>query len=42
LSSAFNASAKKTWEMMNKVTGGKFMVRKRFMQVLNSLIGYSM
>jgi hypothetical protein len=42
LSSAFNASAKKTWEMMDKVTGGKCMVCELFMQVLNNSSGYSM
>jgi hypothetical protein len=31
LSSVFNASAKRAWEMMDKVTGGKCMVCKCFM-----------
>jgi hypothetical protein len=41
LSSAFNASAKKTWEMMDVVTGGKSITCERFVQVLNNLSGYS-
>ena len=42
LSSAFNASAKKNWEMMDKGTGGKSMACEHFVQVLNNLRGYNM
>jgi hypothetical protein len=39
LSSEFNASAKKTWKVMDKLTGGKCMVREHFMQVMDNLSG---
>ena len=41
LSSAFNASATKVWEMMSNLTAGKSMVRERFVQILNNLRGYT-
>jgi hypothetical protein len=37
LSSVFNASVAKSWEMMSNLTGGESMVCERFVQILNNL-----